>query len=127
MGNLHLLEEAWVQNVEPTPPINQHSPHLYITYRGGDDVGEPPNSLGAFRVVSTTEGDRNFRPFQRLTRLERWGCSADFTPEELKPSVRWAGGSTTMQAGDGLFCILEREISGIIALPVFFTGIGGAS
>src|SRR5436190_23378446 len=31
-----------------------------------------------------------------------------------------------MQAGDGLFCVLEREISTIIILPVFFAGVGGA-
>ena len=88
MGNLHLLEEARVQDVEPTPPIYQHSPHLYVAYGGGDDNEETPYSLGAFGVVSSAEGDRDIRPLQRLTRLERWGCSADFTPEELKPPAR---------------------------------------
>ena len=87
MRNLHLLEEARVQDVEPTPPIYQHSPQLYVTNGGGDDDGKMPYSLGAFGVVSTTEGDRDVRPLQRLTRLEHWGHSADFTPEELEPLV----------------------------------------
>ena len=30
-----------------------------------------------------------------------------------------------MQAGDGLFRVLEREISAIIILLVFFTSVGG--
>ena len=31
-----------------------------------------------------------------------------------------------MQASDGLFRVLEREISHLIVLPVFFAGVGGA-
>src|SRR5438876_10185549 len=122
--NLHLLAEARVQDVEPTPPIYQHSPHLYVTNGGGDDNGETPYSLGAFGVVSTAEGDRDVRPLQRLTRLERWSCSADLTLKELMPPARGAGGGTTMQAGDGLLCVLEREISAIIILPIFLPASG---
>src|SRR6266540_3352291 len=32
-----------------------------------------------------------------------------------------------MQAGDGLFCVLERKISVVIVLIIFFAGVGGPS
>src|SRR6266498_3375109 len=57
--NLHLLEEARVQDIEPAPPIYQHSPYLYIANGGGDDDGKMPYPPGALRVVCTTEGDRD--------------------------------------------------------------------
>ena len=81
MRNLHPLEEARVQDIEPAPPIYQHSPHLYVAYGGGDDDREMPYSLDVFGVVDSAESDRNVRPFQRLTHLERWGYSADLTPK----------------------------------------------
>src|SRR6266540_1513690 len=75
--NLHPLEKARVQDVEPAPPVYQHSPHLYVAYGGGDDDRETPYSFGVFGVVCMAEGDRDVRPLQRLTRLERWSYNAD--------------------------------------------------
>src|SRR6266540_5717948 len=79
--NLHPLEEARAQDVESTPPITQHPPHLYVTNGGGDYDGETPYSLAVLGVVSSAKGDRNVRPLQRLTGLERWDCSADLSPK----------------------------------------------
>src|SRR5207237_5323138 len=124
--NLHLLEETRVQDIEPAPPIYQHSSHLYIANGGGDDDRETPCSFGVFGVVCTAEGDRDVRPLQRLTRLERWGYSADLTPKELEHSARGVGGGSTMQASDGLIRVLEREISHLVILLVFFASVGGA-
>src|SRR5207244_10585758 len=79
--NLHPLEEARAQDVEPAPPIYQHPSHLYVTNGGGDYDGETSYPLGVLRVVSSAKGDRNIRSLQWLTRLEHRSYSADLTPE----------------------------------------------